>query len=98
MPGQARSAKEGRSAGPAIAAPDLVNSDHIQIQRGDGHIGFRRSQTAGTELGQNFGKIVGADRPPEQVLGVEFAELLILFRNAPRDDALCSLGGLVAGS
>jgi hypothetical protein len=48
------------------------------IQRSDGRIGFRLGQTARGKSRQNFGKIDRADRRPDQVLGIEFAELLFL--------------------
>ena len=52
-----------------------------QIPRGDGHIGFAR-----TEIRQNFGEIDRADRGPEQVLGVEFSELFV----PQRSSSVCS--------
>ena len=56
----------------------LVKGDYPQIQRGDSCIGFRLDQTARAELCQDFGEIYRADRRPDQVLGIEFAELLFL--------------------
>ena len=50
----------------------------MQIQRSDGRIGFRLDQTAGGRFRRNFGEIERADRRPDQVLGIEFAELLFL--------------------
>jgi len=56
----------------------LVKGDHIQIQGGNGRIGFRLGQTTRAEFRQNFGEIDRTYRRPTQVLGVELAELLVL--------------------